>query len=258
MKEYKKMKKIERLSCPVEFLTQFPSGRIEILLFLIILIIIILCSINFLIIPWKIINDSLFILRIVYLSFLILSLGLLIYNIILRKNKALNLTNYCISLYSSIISLAFILIDFFFIFVSLIIVYIKIKKYKNRKYYHNSILTIDIFSLLNLMAAFFLWYLEILNIYAKTKYEESLKEHIDEKIRFYESQRANIINYESEAKSNKDFNINDINTKNIGDDDSITNNNNNNIEISGDKPIENRTININNFTKENDVTKDSK
>ena len=206
MKEYRKVKLIQKLSCIVGCLNRFSSGNIEIILLSGHLVIIILCIMNIFIIPWTILKNSLFALRIVILSFLGFSLIIVFFNLIFRKTGKLKYRYLYIGFYCSLICIGFIIFDFFFIFISLILIYNTVRKLNEKKNVDNSILSIDIFSLLILILIFFLWYSEILNILAKLPFEESLKEYIDSKIKFYTSQNAKIVKIEQDRKVDEDYN----------------------------------------------------
>ena len=178
---------------------------------------------NILIIPWNILNKSLFTLRIVILVFLAISIICVSFNLICRKTKKLKFKLYFIALYASFVSVILIILDFLFILISLIIVNLKIKAYTIKKYDYKSILAIDIFCLLILIPIFFLWYAEILNVFAKINTKDTLKDYIDNKIKFYISQNAKIVNIELNRQSNN-FNYSDeINGKNFDSEDAISN-----------------------------------
>lgn len=234
-RKYNKFKRIVCLSSVVICLNRFLSSNIEIGLIFIHLIIIILCFMNFFIIPWKIIDNPLFFLRIVILSFLAISLISVCFNLICRKRKKLKFTRYYFAFYGSFISVFLIILDFLFILISLIIVYNKIKNYKEKKYDYKSLLTIDIFCLIILIPIFFFWYAEILNIYTELEYDKSLKDYIEEKRRFYASQNAKIINVEMGGNYDRNINNEEIQGQNLYNDETISNNNK--IEMSNEKKI---------------------
>ena len=209
MKEYKKILKIKKLSNLVGCMKKFPVRRIELLLLIVHFVIIILCVMNLLIMPWTSLNKSLFSLRIIILSFLIISILCLIYNQILRKRKKLLYGNYyCIGFYGTLISLGLNILNFVFIFISCIIIIKKLKKNVEKINQYQSILVIDIFSILIVFGMFFLWYSEFMTIYAKT--DDNLKDFIEEKIRFYQSQNQKVVN----INKNTDYNYENNKEKN--------------------------------------------
>ena len=192
-KEYKKIIRIQKLSKVVGCLQKFEAKKIELLLLVVIIVLIILCLMNVLVIPWKILNKSLFGLRIVILVFLIISLICISYNQIFRKRKKLTFGYYyCISFFSSLINIGLTLINFLFLLISCFVVAHRVKNYQEKRYDYKSILVIDIFSLIIFISKFFLWYSEFLRVYAKT--DGNLKDFIESKIRFYQSQNQKIVN----------------------------------------------------------------
>ena len=239
MKEYRKVKKIQRLSCLVGCLNKFSASNIEIILISIHLILFILCIMNLFIIPWNTLKHSLLSLRIVILTFIGISLICLIYNLICRKRKKLKFGHYIAAIYCSFIGEILIILDFLFILISSIIIHNKIKNNKTKQFDTSSILTIDIFSLLIIFTIFFFWYAEILNIYAQINSNDNLKEYIDNKIKFYTSQNAKIVNVDYGKKNN--IHINELPEKKFDEDDEI--NNNNKMEMIGDKQSDSRNIN---------------
>jgi hypothetical protein len=250
MQEYRKVKKIQRLSCLVGCLNRFSSGNIEIILISIHLIIIIFCIMNIFIIPWKILKNIFFPLRIVILAFLIISLICLGINLIFRRAKKLKFGYYYIGFYCSIICIGLIILDFLLILFPLYFIIKKVKEYTEQKYDYKSILAIDIFSLLILIIMLFLWYSEILNVYAKLNFTESLKEYIDSKLKFYLSQNAKIVTIEQGGKIEENCNDEGIPGKNMDYDDIISTNK---AHLSVDKPIEDRKID-NSIRKSNDIS----
>ena len=246
MIEYKKIKRIQKLSCLVVCLNKFSASNIEIILICIHLILFILCIMNLFIIPWNTLKDSLEYLRIVILAFIGISLICLFYNFICRKRKKLKFCHYVAAIYASFVGGLLIVLDFFFVLVSLIIVHNKIKGDKQKQLDTTSILAIDIFSLLIIFAILFFWYSEILNLYAQINSADNLKEYIDNKIKFYASQNTKIVNVDYGKKNN--FNDDEISDKKLENDDEI--NNNNKIGINGDKLSDSR--NLNNSNKIND------
>ena len=93
---------------------------------------------------------------------------------------------------------------------------------------------------------FFLWYSDFLRIYART--DGSLKDFIDAKIRFYQSQNKKVVNvggeYSNENKNNDINNFEKI-EKNIEDDIRSSNK----MEFNNEKPISN-----NNIDKQDDIS----
>ena len=156
MKEYKKILKIKKLSNLVGCMKKFPVRRIELLLLIVHFVIIILCLMNLFIMPWEALNESIFGIRIIILSFLIISILCLIYNQILRKRKKLLYDNYyCVGFYGTLISLVLNILNFILIFISCIIIIEKLKKNVEKTSYYQSILVIDIFSILIVFGMFF-------------------------------------------------------------------------------------------------------
>ena len=244
--DYQKFKRIQKLSNLVGCIKKFSPGRIELLLLVVDFVLIILSIMNLLIIPWKKVYKELFGLRIVILTFLLISLLCLIYNQIFRKRKKLFFGYYyCIGFFGSLISTFFLtIIIFLFSLIGCIAAAIKIKNNKEKKYEYKSMLVIDIFTLFVLVAQFFLWYSEFLLIYAKA--DKNLKEYIEEKIRFYQSQNQKVVN----VKISDDNNTN-------------TNNKNNNFGNEKEKTVEDDVISTNKidinekgYTKKNSKKKE--
>lgn len=223
MEEYNRVKKIQRYSCMVAYLNRFSAQNIEIILISVHLVIIILCLMNIFIIPWDILSKSLLTLRIVILVFLVISIIGVGFNLICRKIKKLKFKIYFIALYASFICVVLIILDFILILISLIIVNIKLKAYTAKKYDYNSILVIDIFCLIILIPIFFLWYAEILNVIGKIDANENLKDYIDNKIKFYLSQNAKIVNIELHGQSNDNYYSEDMKGRNLESEDVISN-----------------------------------
>ncbi len=193
MRDYKKVKKIQKLSNLVGCMIRVQPEKLELLLLLSHIVIIVLCTMNLLIIPWKVVNNEIKILRIVIASFFIISLICVTYNQIERKRQNLTIGYYyCVSFFGSIISQILIIINFILLMISCILVTIKVKKYLEKIYDHKSILIIDIFSIIIVIAMIFLWYYVFLTIYAKTY--ESLNEYIETKMRFIQSQNQKVVN----------------------------------------------------------------
>ena len=214
---YKRIIKIQKLSNLVGCAKKFEASKIELLLFVVNIVLIILCIMNILIVQWKGYDKSIYTLRIFILVFYLFSLVCLCYNKIFRKAKKLHIgIIYYIAFYCSIINVGLAAINFLFLLITLIISANKIKKSKEKKYIYNSILVIDIFSLLIIIAKFFLWYSEFLRIYAKTN--DSLKEFIDAKITYYQTQNQKIVNVELSEKvpnSNNKNHFQKVNNKSI-------------------------------------------
>ena len=204
--DYQKIKRIQKLSNLVGCMKKFSPGRIELLLLVVHFVVIILSIMNLLIIPWKKVYKELFGLRIVILTFLLISLLCLIYIQIFRKRKKLSFGYYyCIGFFGSLISTFFLsIIIFLFTFIACITGAVKIKNYQEKKYEYKSMLVIDIFSIIVLIAQFFLWYSEFLLIYAKA--DKNLKEYIEEKIRFFQSQNQKVVNVEISDDNNTNTN----------------------------------------------------
>ena len=240
MKEYNKILKINKLANVVGCLKKAEAKKIELYLLLIHFIIIILCIIHLLITPWKILNNSLFVLRIFIFSFLVISLGFLSYNQILRKRRKLTHGYYYIvGFFGTLFSIILILIDFLFILISCCVTVYKIKKYKEVKYDHKSIIIIDVCSLLIIVAMLCLWYSDFLRIYART--DGSLKDFIDAKIRFYQSQNKKVVNVGGEySNDNKNNDVNNFEKieKNVEDDIRSSNK----MEFNNEKPISNSKL----------------
>ena len=248
---YKKILRIKKLSNVVGCLKKFQAKRIELLLLVVIIVLMILCIMNLLIIPWKILNNSLFGLRIVIFVFLLISLICVIYNQIFRKKKKLFFGYYyCISIFASLINIGLTLLNFIFLLISCIVVTFRVKEYKEKKYDYKSILIIDIFSLIIFIAKLCLWYSDFIRIYAKT--DENLKAYIDSKIIFYQSQNQKVVNVkinndiDSTNKPNEK-NFEEIKRKSI-DDDIISNNK----MINSEKQLNN--INNSGRKKDDDIS----
>ena len=197
MSEFQRIKKLEKISNCISCMKNSEAKQIEILLLVTHFIQIILNIINFLIIPWKILNSSLKRLRIVILIFIVLSMLFLSFNQIQRKRRKLFTGyNYAIGFFGSIFSICLLILNFLFIFISSIIIVGKVKNYKEKRYEYKSILVIDIISLLIHIILFFLWFIDILRIYAKTN--GSLKEFIQSKIDYFHKQQHMEIQIQNE------------------------------------------------------------
>lgn len=251
MKDYQKVKKIQKLSNLVGCMKRMQAKRIELLLLVVHFVIIILCLMNLLITPWSIIRSGLKGLRIVILTFFVISLICVIYNQIVRKKKILTIGYYyCVSFFGSLISQGLIILNFIFLLISCIIVVIEVKSYTAKNYDHKSILIIDIVSLIIIFALYFLWYSVFLLIYAKT--DESIKEYVEKKIRYFQAQNQKIVNVElNEDNIKNKHNKNNINNnidKNNMDYDFISTNK---MEINEKQVIEK---NKKNTKKEDDMS----
>lgn len=251
MKDYQKVKKIQKLSNLVGCMKRMQAKRIELLLLVVHFMIIILCLMNLLITPWSIIRSGLKGLRIVILTFFVISLICVIYNQIVRKKKILTIGYYyCVSFFGSLISQGLIILNFIFLLISCIIVVIEVKSYTAKNYDHKSILIIDIVSLIIIFALYFLWYSVFLLIYAKT--DESIKEYVEKKIRYFQAQNQKIVNVElNEDNIKNKHNKNNINNnidKNNMDYDFISTNK---MEINEKQVIEK---NKKNTKKEDDMS----
>ena len=256
MYEYEKLKRIDKYSKLVGCFKRLNSGKIELFLIILHIIILILCIMDILIIPFKEVNiKSLFALRIVIISFLALSFIICCFNKICRKKKGLTGGySFCIGYLGSLFSLILIPINFLFCLISTILTYTKVKNYKQKRYDYSSILAIDIFTLLILIVMFFFWYVEVLIVYSKVKNDESLKEFIEAKKRYFQSQNEKVVNVEINEKfnENKKENPNNIYGTNMEYDDiSSSNKVNTNEDKQSDKS---KDDNISN--KEEDNTRD--
>jgi hypothetical protein len=232
--DYNKTMKIKRLSNFVGCLKKFQSGNISLLLIIVHFITIILCVMNLFIIPWKRVATFLLILRIIVLVFLGIELISISFNMIFRKKQKLEGKYFfCIGFYGSIISIISIVLNFIFILISVIRVSVKISKSGEKTTAEfNSILTIEICSLITLLIEFFLWYYEIIVVYGVVKYDESIKEFVERKLKFLQSQNEKVVNVELGSKIHDNMtNSRDIPPKHL-DEESISNNR---IELSQDK-----------------------
>ena len=235
MKEdYNKTMRIKRLSNFVGCLKKFQSGNISLLLIIVHFITIILCVMNLFIIPWKNIETSLLVLRIIVLVFLGIELISISFNMISRKRQKLGGRYFfCIGFFGSIISIVSIALNFIFILISVISVCVRIKKSGEKTTVEfNSILTIEIGSLIIFLIEFFLWYYEIIVVYGVVKYDESIKEFVERKLKFIQSQNEKVVNIKLSSQIHDNItNSRDTPAKHL-DEDSISNNR---IELSGDK-----------------------
>jgi len=232
--DYDKTMRIKRLSNFVGCLKKFQSGNISLLLIIVHFITIILCVMNLFIIPWGKVKTPLLVIRIIILVFLGIELISISFNMIFRKRQKLGGRYFFfIGFYGSIISIVSITLNFILILISVISVTVKIKKSGEKTSAEfNSILTIEICSLITLLIEFFLWYYEIIVIYGAVKYDESIKEFVERKLKFLQSQNEKVVNIELGSKIHDNItNSKDIPGKHF-DEDSISNNR---IELSGDK-----------------------
>lgn len=238
--DYKKIIKIQKYSQLVGCMKKFPVRSIELLLLLVHFVIIILFLMNLFIIPWKQLDKKLLGLRIVILSFLVISILCLIYNQIVRKRKKLIYGYYyCIAFYGTLISFILNILNFIFILISCIVIIDKIKKINEKTYDYKSILTIDIFSILIIFGMFFLWYTEFIIIYSKT--DKNLKDFIEDKIQFYQNQNQKIVNVEISDEINhtqKNSEVNEKVKEKTVDEDIITSNK---MEFNSEKHLNNKT-----------------
>jgi hypothetical protein len=245
MKEdYNKTMRIKRLSNFVGCLKKFQSGNISLLLIIVHFITIILCVMNLFIIPWKNVKTTLLVLRIIVLVFLGIELISISFNMIFSKRQKLGeKIFFCIGFYGSIISIISIVLNFIFILISVISVTVKIKASGQKTNVEfNSILTIEIGSLIIFLIEFFLWYYEIIVVYGVVKYDESIKEFVERKLKFLQSQNEKVVNVELSSKIHDNiFNSRDMPAKHLEEDSTS----NNRIELSGDKIVK----------KENDDSK---
>ena len=254
MTDYQKVKKIQKLSNLVGCMKRIQAKRIELLLLVGHLVIIILCLINLLTIPWSIIRSGLKGLRIVILIFFVISLICVIYNQIARKKNIITIGYYfCVSFFGSLISQGLIIINFIFLLISCIIVVVEVKGYTLKHYDHKSILIIDIVSLIIIFVLFFLWYSAFLLIYAKT--DDSIKVYVEKKLRYFQAQNQKIVNVDLnegniKKRYSKNYIKNNIDKNNIVDDSTSTNK----IEINEKQIIEK---NIKNIKKEADISSDA-
>ena len=234
MIDYEKIQKVNKFSNFVGCLKRFNSGRVSLLILIIHFILIVLSFMNMFIIPWPMIKHSLFVLRVIILSLLGVSLICINYNIIIRKRKKLKLgCYYCFGIFGSILSTILIVIVFILIIISIIIIGKQVKTIElSKRRDYNSIIAIDIFSLVNVLGVFFLWYYEILTVYTKINYDESLKEFIDEKTSIYHSQNAKIVTVEIRSNNEEnEANRPDTQVKHLEEEDTISNNK---IELSSE------------------------
>ena len=270
MKEYKKLKRIEKFSKVVGCLKRFNSGKIELFLIVLLIILLILCIMNILIIPFKPVKiNPLFGLRITIIFFFSVSLVVSFINKICRMRKKLS-SGYtlCLGFFCSLGCLCLVPINFLFTLIAAIITYDKVKNYDgNTRYDYSSILAIDIFTLLIIIVLFFFWYAEVLFVYSKVKDGESLKENIDNKKKYFESQSEKVVNVDiSEKYSEKGDRKKKVNNQpgtNVEFDDITSSNkvNINNEDKESNKSKDDNIDNIDNIenisNKEEDITHDN-
>ena len=260
MKEYNKLKRIDKFSNVVGCLKKFNSGKIELFLIVLLIIVLILCIMNVLIIPFEPVNiKPIFGLRISIIFFFSVSLVVSSINKICRKRKKLTAGySYCFGFFCSLACICLVPINFLFTLIATIITYTKVKNYKQKRYDYSSILAIDIFTLLITIILFFFWYAEVIFVYSKVKDGESLKEYIDNKKRFFESQNNRVVNVEImekySEKGDKKNNINNQPGTNVEFEDiSSSNKVNINNEYNEDKES-NKSKDDNISNKEEDIT----
>ena len=267
MKEYKKLKRIEKFSKVIGCLKIFNSGKIELFLIVLLIIILILCIMNVLIIPFNPVKiNPLFVLRITIIFFFSVSLIISSINKICRMAKKLN-TGYtlCFGFFLSLGCLCLVPINFLFTLIAAIITYDKVKNYNgNTRYDYSSILAIDIFTLLIIIVLFFFWYAEVLFVYSKVKHTETLKENIENKRKYFESQSEKVVNVDiSEKYSEKGDKKKKVNKQpgaNVDFDDITSSNkvNINNEDKESNKSKDDNIDNIENISnKEEDNTPDN-
>lgn len=217
MQDLQRVKKIQKLSNVVGCMKSFQPKNIELLLLVVHIVVIVLSLMNLLIIPWSIIDKSIKSLRIVILTFFLVSVVVAIFNQTARKIRRITRGYYYIIAFcGSILSQILVILNFIFVLVSCILIVAKVKKEKEKYYDHKSILIIDIFNLISMIALFFLWYSAFLIIYART--DESIKEFIEAKMRFFHSQNQKIVNIEQNEENLKNSNNKNINHINPNDD----------------------------------------
>ena len=260
MIEYQKLKRIQKFSNLVGCFKRFQCGRLELFLIVLHIIIILLCIMNILIIPHKELKiNSLFGLRIFIIAILALSLIICTLNKIFRSKKKFNSKSvFLIGFFGSLAALGFVPINFLFILISTIITNVKANNYKgDKRFDSSSMLAIDIFTILIIIGFFFFWYAEVLLVYSKIKENESLKEYIDAKKRYFESQNEKVVNVEINEKYYEN-NKGSVNTNNQGENndfDDITSTNK--VNINEDKRSEkSKDDNISN--KEGGITQEDK
>ena len=209
MKEYEKLKRIDKFSNVVGCFKRLQTGKLELFLIVIQIILVILCIMNILIVPHKELNlNPIFGLRIAILFFLILSLIIVVFNKICRSKRKLNSGYlFAIGFFGSLGALIFVPVNFLFVLIATIVTQSKIKKNQgSKKYDSNSILAIDIFTLLISIALFFFWYVELIFVYLRVKPEETIKEFVEAKKRFYESQSEKVVNVDISEKFEENHN----------------------------------------------------
>jgi hypothetical protein len=276
MKEYKKLKRIEKFSNVVGCLKRFNSGKIELFLIVLLIIILILCIMNILIIPFNPVKiKPLFGLRITIIFFFSVSLIVSSINKICRMRKKLT-SGYtlCFGFFLSLGCLCLVPVNFLFTLISAIITYHKVKNYNgNTRYDYSSILAIDVFTLLIIIVLFFFWYAEVLFVYSKVKHSETLKDNIDNKKKYFEGQSGRVVNVDISEKfsekGDKKKKVNKQPGKNVEFDDITSSNkvNINNEDKESNKSKDDNNENIDNIdnidnienisNKEEDITHDN-
>ena len=68
-----------------------------------------------------------------------------------------------------------------------------------------------------------MWYAEILNVIGKIDANENLKDYIDNKIKFFLSQNAKIVNIELHGQSKDNYFSEEMKGKNLESEDAISN-----------------------------------
>jgi len=216
---YQKIVKIQKLSKLVGCSKKCLPTNIEILLFVVNMVIIILCLMNILIFEWNKYYKGMYRLKLVIFIFLLFSVVCLFYNMILRRKKRLHSGYvYFVAFYGSLLNIGLTALNFLFIFIACIAGGKKVKGMENKNYVYKSLLVLDIFSMLLLIAKFFLWYSEFLLIYAKTY--DTLKEHIEAKMKYYQSQNQKVVNIElnDEMRRNNPNDIDKVKSQKIDND----------------------------------------
>ena len=260
MEEYEKIKKINRYSNLVGCFKRFQSGKLELFLIILEIIIIILCTMNVLIVPLNDLNlNPIFGLRIAIICFFALGLIIVSFNKIFRNKKKLNSGYlFCIGFFGSITSLSLVPLNFLFVLIVTIVTQSKIKNNDGeKKYDSNSILAIDIFTLLISIALFFFWYVELIFVYLRVKPEETIKEFVEAKKRFYESQSEKVVNVDISEKFEENHNrkVNNNIKRGSNDVDDMTSSNK---VIHNDDKQSNQTKDDNISNKEEEEEKEDK
>ena len=242
MNDFEKFQRIKKLSKIVCCFKGFRAKVIEILLLVLHFIIIILCLIN-IYISKDVINDYLFGLRIVIFCFFGASFFCLIYNQILRLKRKLYIGFfYCFGFFGTLFSMLLIILNFFFIIILFCTSIINLQK--------KSILIIDICSVLPIILMIFLWFSEFLRVYAKT--DGALKDYIEAKTIFYQTQNQKEVNIELGEVNSTEFKKNKIN------DNTMQNFNKIERKNGDDEIISDIKMEINNEKQINDIKNNKK